>query len=121
MKAIELLMFLKEHIERHPDKAELNILVELNYPSLGEISSSKVINARLGFDWDRDFILSTEEPLVIKTNNEKLYDNTFDLIYMLARYDKRKRNGLYKPTKLAMKCRKHLELAGFKIEYPEDT
>jgi hypothetical protein len=78
---------LKEILNRYNDTDSFldnDVVVKLDVPSYGSSITSKVKSIRRGFDWDRDLIIYTEDSVVVKSENEELFDRSRDLILFLA-------------------------------------
>jgi len=77
---------IEEHDARHPNRTEddREVLIELALPSMGPKASCRVKYAGFGIDWDRDFLITAEKPLVPKTDLQKLWEDARDLIMYLA-------------------------------------
>lgn len=81
MKVSELLALLSENNKHHDDE----IVIKINKPSVGPSACEPVISAHFGIDWDaRKLILRTNKPLVVKSENEEIYDMSRDLMLYLA-------------------------------------
>ena len=81
MKVKELRDLLNQHGDSIDD---LDVLISVALPSIGPAATDMVTRARIGFDWDKDLILSTETPLVPKQENQSVFESAYDLLMWLA-------------------------------------
>ncbi len=84
MKVSELLALLSgtNVNNRHHDD---EIVIKITKPSVGPSACEPIVSAHFGIDWDaRKVILRTDRPLVVKSENEEIYDMSRDLMLYLA-------------------------------------
>ena len=98
---------LKEILDNmHGHHLEQEVIVRLDEPSIGPIASTKVKNAYMGFDWDRDFILTTEEKISRKSDLQSLFEHSKEFLMTLASanfYEKKVNNIHKKALRIVLK------------------
>lgn len=82
MKVKELRELLN-NLDSYHDEDQISI--PLSIPSIGATAKVDVVNFSVGFDWDNKHIfLSPKEDLVVKSENQELWDRARDLLMYLA-------------------------------------
>ena len=76
---------LKKALKLYDDDTDhLEVLLAVDLPSRGPQATVKIRGGKFGFDWDRDFILKTERPVVPKDDKQGLFEAGYDLLMWLA-------------------------------------
>lgn len=61
------------------------VVIKISSPSIGPACVESISGVSPGIDWDRGkLILKTTSPIVIKSNNESIFDASRDLLMYLA-------------------------------------
>lgn len=92
--------------------ADDEVVVLLASPSIGPHACMPIRSAGYGFDWDNGkLLLWTDQPLVVKSDKQRLYDRTYDMLFMLSG-ETRHYKGEDRLTPLALKVRELFKEVG---------
>ena len=102
--------------ERHDNDV---VMIRRANVSIGGSATTPVVGLGFGSDWDRGkCLLSTAEPLVVKSDKQQLWDAARDFLYLLSG-DYNERKGKRYLTQYAVRARALLERFGHPIEKVE--
>lgn len=109
---------LREHISRRGfERHDIDVvMIRRADLSIGGSAATAITGVSFGFDWDRGkCLLSTADPLVLKSDKQALWDSARDFLYMLSG-DYGERKGKRYLTSYAKEARRLLEKHGLAHE-----